>query len=140
MDIKELRNVNWLNPSKEDLKNLYTVRVALLVEMSNSYQENHELVSNYIMDDARTIILSATGMNRDMFDRYIINAMEIIAEEYGFDEDDDDCFLELSDEDKEAMEELTDDLINFISTKMRERDELHNEFGSIVSGLQKGEL
>ena len=140
MDIKELQNVNWLNPSKEDLKNLYTVRVALLVEMSNSYQENHELVSNYIMDDARTIILSATGMNRNMFDRYIIDAMEILAEEYGFDEDDDDCIFDMSDEDKEAMEELTDDLIDFISTKMRERDELHNEFGSIVSGLQKGEL
>ena len=140
MDIKELRNVNWLNPSKEDLKNLYTVRVALLVEMSNSYRENHELVSNYIMDDARTIILSATGMNRNMFDRYIIDAMEILAEEYGFDEDDDDCIFDMSDEDKEAMEELTDDLIDFISTKMRERDELHNEFGSIVSGLQKGEL
>jgi hypothetical protein len=92
------------------------------------------------MDDARTMILAVTGMNRDMFDRYIIQAMEDIAEDCGFDEDDDDAMFDMSDEDMETMEELTEDLIEFINTKMRERDELHNEFGNIVNGLQKGEL
>jgi hypothetical protein len=140
MDIKVLRNVDWVNPSKEDLRNLYTVRVALLIELSNNYRENQEQVSNFIMDDARTMILAVTGMNRDMFDRYIIQAMEDIAEDCGFDEDDDDAMFDMSDEDMETMEELTGDLIEFINTKMRERDELHNEFGSIVNGLQKGEL
>lgn len=133
MSDKPLADINWKRPTNDDLRSLYVAYMDLLTIAVIHYRDINEEASPYVVDDARTVICSGTGLSVDMFDRLIEKGLKVLRKD-GVPE----VFItDLAQESDHDIDDLCEDLEDLYERYSDEQFDLQPEFTAIIA-RQKG--